>query len=1260
VEESVEFRVLGPLEVVDRDRPLELGGPRQRALLACLLIHANEAVASERLIDELWSGGSAGANALQVSVSRLRKALGADDRLLTKPPGYLLQVADGECDRGEFERLAAEGRRALEQGKPEQAADRFERALALWRGPPLADFLYEPFAQAEIARLEEARLACLEERIEADLALSRHTQLVGELEALTKEHPLRERLRGQLMLALYRCGRQADALELYRETRELFDHELGIEPSPALRRLEAAILRQDPELELAVPAVSMEPETSTAVEPPRPRPAVRKRVTVLVTGIGDPAEPDVDPELRRQLGDRALIELGPVLERHGATVEQLGDGRLMAVFGVPAAHEDDALRAVRAAVELGDVRSGIDSGEVLTGDAGSGQPLVTGAVVDAAASLQQTSAPGETRIGEATRRLVQDAVRCEPLELPGGKAAAWRLLELLPGAPPFLRRFDAPLVGRDGELAQLRQAFERARRERRAQLFTVFGEAGIGKTRLAQELAHSVEAEATVLTGRCLSYGEGITYWPVREIVEQATGGRDIRELLDGSADAEVVAARLESAIGTGTGGAVSEEVFWALRKLAETLARELPLVLVFEDVHWAEPTLLDLIEHLAEWVRDAAVLIVCLARPELLDGRPTWGGGKVNASSILLEPLSEEESAQLTADLSSGTELAPAARARIVAAAAGNPLFLEQMLAMLSQGEEDMGDIAVPPAIQALLAARLDRLEPDERRVLECASIEGETFHVGGLVELSPLETRDSIASWLLSLVRKELIRAERATVPGEEALRFRHALIRDAAYEGMPKKTRSELHERHAAWVEHALGDRVGEMEEILGYHLEQAYRYRAELHGVDDVALGLADRAGLFLGRAGRSALRRGDTQAAVNLLERACALPAADERASLELAPDLGRALFNTGEPERAEAVLSHAIERSKALGERYIERRAWIVDAVSRLFGQSEPDDLAEMLHQTEESLRLFEEAGDDLALAHARFLLWDIHMCTGEAAYQRELAERALENARRAGSRLDEAWSLVYLGYALLDGPTPVDEGVHSCERLLEDLVSDPLGEATLDAFLAVLSAMQSRFEDARVLIEKSRAAMHELGEGTLAQVVPIVEGMSGRVEALANDFEATEQATREAAERSAEIGLTRIYLEVSIDLARAMCAGGRPAECLRLLDEIEHLPAAPDWEQVVKGPSVRALALARTGRLEEAEALAREAVGHAEGREFLGFHADALVVLAEVLQLAGKPEEPASALEEAVALYERKGNVVSADRSRALLEELR
>ncbi len=417
----------------------------------------NEVVPSERLLEELWGAASAArGNPLQVSVSRLRKALGSSDRVVTSPQGYMLRVDPEEFDRDLFQQLVADGSQLLEHEQPEAASSTLRRALGLWRGPPFVDFTYEPFAQAEIARLEEARLACLEERIEADLALGGHAQLVGELEALTREQPLRERPRGQLMLALYRSGRQADALEVYRETRDVFDRQLGIEPGPALRKLEAAILRQDDELDLPTAPIT---ETTHAAdvgpELPSPRPAVRKLVTVLVTG---PAQSTaaLDPELRKRLGDRAFSEVAPLLERHGATVERVRDGWAMGVFGIPAAFEDDALRAVRAAVELRDsfpdgaetVRTAIASGEVLTGDVDSREPLVTGSPVDVAIAFQQVSGGGEILVDETTRRLVGDAVRVEPLEPRDNESSAWRLLELVAGRSgfpaPFRRAADRP------------------------------------------------------------------------------------------------------------------------------------------------------------------------------------------------------------------------------------------------------------------------------------------------------------------------------------------------------------------------------------------------------------------------------------------------------------------------------------------------------------------------------------------------------------------------------------------------------------------------------------------------------------------------------------------------------------------------------------------------------------------------------------------------------------------------------------------------
>ena len=514
-------------------------------------------------------------------MSRLRKTLGTHERLVTRAPGYVLVVEPGECDRDVFERLVSEGRQLLADGKAEAAAKALREALALWRGPPFADFLYEPFAQAETVRLEEARLGCLESRLEADLALGRHAEVIGELEALTTEHPLRERLRGQLMLALYRSGRQADALAAYQTARRLLVEELGIEPGSELRELHQAILRQDSELEL--------PPRRQGRQSKRPRAGARARHAGSRTkdrhrsrrrarrrGASSARRSRAQTQVPRAA---SFDTIAPVLRSHGAAVEGSRDDRVVGVFGVPAAHEDDALRAVRAAAELRAalapgqlLRIGIDTGEVLTGDASAGDPIVTGDALDSAAYLQQTSEGGGIVIGEATRRLVRDAVRLEPLDFAARDGepdvlTAWRFVELVAGAPPYERHFDAPLVGREGELAQLSQAFERARRERRAQLFTVFGEAGIGKTRLAQELARTVGQDASVLVGRCLSYGEGITYWPVREIVEQAASQRGILELLQGSGDAEVVAARLEAAIGIGEAGAVKEEVFWAVRR---------------------------------------------------------------------------------------------------------------------------------------------------------------------------------------------------------------------------------------------------------------------------------------------------------------------------------------------------------------------------------------------------------------------------------------------------------------------------------------------------------------------------------------------------------------------------------------------------------------------------------------------------------------------------------------------------------------------
>src|SRR5262245_14701941 len=526
----MEFRILGTLEVVADDQHLELGGARQRALLAMLLIRANEVVSADRLIDELWhqSPPEGATNALHASVSRLRRVLrpvlssDSSAALRTTPPGYVLEVAPSTIDAQRFERLAIEGRRSLANGEPATAAARLAEALALWRGPALADFVYEPFAQEAIARLEELRLTATEERIEAELACGGDAELVAELESLVAAQPFRERLRAQLMVALYRSGRQSEALEVYREGRRTLAEELGIVPTPQLKELEAGILRQDASLLGPSPPRSpdvpvLRPAAPTTPAQPQETPDVRKTVTVAFADLADwtALGERLDPEVLKEVVQRYFELARTAFHRHGGTVEKFIGDAVMAVFGLPVLHEDDALRAVRAAADIKTgltelnaelmrdwglqlaVRIGVNTGEVVAGRAASASPLITGDPVNTAARLQQAAGRDEILIGATTRALVAAAVDAEPvpaLDVKGKARSvqAWRLSRVIPGAAPFARRLDTRFVGRQWELTELRQAFERSVSESSSYLFTVLGAPGVGKTRLAFEFTASV------------------------------------------------------------------------------------------------------------------------------------------------------------------------------------------------------------------------------------------------------------------------------------------------------------------------------------------------------------------------------------------------------------------------------------------------------------------------------------------------------------------------------------------------------------------------------------------------------------------------------------------------------------------------------------------------------------------------------------------------------------------------------------------------
>jgi DNA-binding SARP family transcriptional activator len=1253
---DIEFRVLGPLEVLVEGHALELKRRKQRSLLALLLLHAGEVVSTDRLIEELWAGKppKAAVGSLQNLVSALRKQLGAET-VQTQAPGYRLAVDTDRVDVHRFERLVAA---AGETEDARRRSDLLREALALWRGPALADLGFEAFAQIPIARLEERRTAAREDLVAAELELGRHAQLVGELEALVAEHPLRERLRGQLMLALYRSGRQAEALEAYRNARETLVDELGIDPSPDLQQLEQAILRHDQELDL--PARVAAP----ASEPDR-----RKTVTILFTDVVDSTGlgAALDPEVMRAVMSRYFDAVRTIVERHGGTVEKFVGDAAMAVFGIPQQHEDDALRAVRAAGELRQaitglnadiqrdhgvaiqIRSAINTGEVLAGHSASGEPFATGHAINVAMKLHESALPAEIVLGPVTRGLVRDAVATEPVdevEMGGavGRVAAHRVVSL--SEPAEVRRPGrAPFVGREDELERLRQAFEQARAENRSQVLTILGEAGVGKSRLALELASSLGDGARFVVGRCLSYGEGATYLPLVEIIRQIAPKRPrtvIVSLLAGDQDAELIATRLTELTGEANGKGSTGEVLWATRRVFEALARKRPLVVVLEDVHWAEPSMLDLVEYLESWISDAPVLVLCLARPSLLEERPGWGR---SSQTVELGPLSTEEAGELVSRLAE-RDLTEALRERIVTVAEGNALFLEQLHAYLTEDVAASDVDVVPPTVEALLASRLDTLETGGRALIERAAVIGRDFARSAVLHLSPPGELAGIDVGLATLERRGLIHAVRGH-PGEEnAFRFHHVLIRDVAYAGITKERRAELHERHGSWLE-----RRSAADELVGYHAEQAHRYQSELHpGHADVAR-LASWAGDHLAAAGISAWKRADTPAAVNLFGRATALMPTDSRDRVELLCELGVAQRVLGDFEGGEATLVEACDA--AARDQRVLLRAQIELAYLRLFSgaKSASSDLVEIAAK---AVPIFEELGDDRALGRTWRHVGYLRGFEGRLADWQEAVERALVHYLRSG------WSasgcLGELAAALLYGPSPVPDALERCEELLDE-TTDRVGRANVLAFMSGLEALDGRFDDARRRLTDAETTYEEMGE--LYVRANSCGRVRGRIEMLAGDAVAAERALAEACAT-----LERVHDEAGLstlaaELADALHAQGRYDEAMGWLDLAEARSSAEDISAQYTWRRVRAKALARAGAHQEAERLAREAAELAARTDALSDHGCVLLGLAEVLLLAGNESEAAGQVEQGLELFERKGDGPSAEAARAMLNEL-
>ena len=1026
---------------------------------------------------------------------------------------------------------------------------------------------------------------------------------------------------------------------------------------------------------------------------------VRKTVTVVFSDLkGSTSLAErLDTEALREVLNQYFNTMRTVLERHGGTVEKYIGDAIMAVFGLPQLHEDDALRAVRSAAEMQEElvrinagfeetygirlenRTGVNTGEVVAGDVSVGHRLVTGDTVNVAARLEQNAPTMEILLGEKTYRLVKDAIEAEevePLELKGKSEPmpAYRLISVGHQEEGVARHLDAPMVGREDELEVLIGALARAKDTKSCHVVTVVAPAGTGKSRLLQEFV--AQSDARAVHGRCLSYGEGLTFWPLAEIARTEAGiGNDdpaadaLQKLstLLGDAGGDV-ADRIAGAIGLSPATYPVEETFWAARRLFELIAAGEPLLVLIDDIHWAERTFLDLIRSVAATLTGVPVVLACSARPDVFDTHPDWGEESERHHVLVLQPLSDDESVEVAEHLLGSADLDPAVKAKIVEAAEGNPLFVEQMLSMLLDDGilarddhdrwiliRDVGAITIPPTIQALLSARLDRLGPIDRVVVERAAVIGQVFFRGAVEDLSPDEVRRHAGESLRSLTHRELVQPFESSFAGQESYRFMHILIREAAYHGLLKRTRADLHVRFIDWLERVAPDRVLEFEEIRGYHLEQAFFTLQQLTPNDDQVWQIGVRGSGYLSSAGRRALARGDIPAAANLLRRAATLlpPGHPERPRLRL--DAAEALTEQGGFEEAEALHQAAIDEARELSDRVLEATALIQEMELRY--TIDPEAVAETVVDEVEAL-LPElqtlEAHDGLARA------WRLIMFVREMGLQWGASEAAaqltLDHARLAGNRRMVGRAIPSLGYCALSGPTPVPEAIERCRALLEEVSGDRKPEALLDAALSHLEAMRGNVEESRALYRRSRAMLEELGWTFLAAQTSFD---SGPVEMLAGDLAAAESELRRDYDTLERMGETNYISTTAALLAEVLYRQGDLEGAEEHTRISEELAAQDDVSSQFRWRGVRAKILASRGQAAEAEKLALEAVEIIRASDDLNSQGDALTDLAEVLRLAGRPADAAEAARDALALFESKGNTVSAALSRAMVQEL-
>jgi class 3 adenylate cyclase len=1023
----------------------------------------------------------------------------------------------------------------------------------------------------------------------------------------------------------------------------------------------------------------------------------RRVVTVIfadVVGSTTIAE-RLDPEAARTVLSRFFEVARTTLTRHGGTVEKYVGDAVMAVFGIPELHEDDALRAARAAVELRErmaseaewstarlgspltLRIGLDTGEVVVADPATGTTLVTGDTVNVAARLQAAATPGEILIGPETSRLIRGSAAITPLEplTVKGRSEAVRVARLDgPVTGTDARRAGGPFVGRASELGRLEATVERVVKTRTPGLVTVVGPPGAGKSRLANELAMKVDGKASLLRGRCLSYGEGITYWPLGEIVREASGITDHDSPLDARSkvisliggddpDAAVIAGRIAAIIGLDPSGAVAEETPWSVRRLVEILAGRGPLVIVLDDLQWAEPALLDLLEYVLGWATPIPFLLVCLARPELRDRRPDWGEAVADATTIRLGSLEAVDTGSLL-DRLAGSPLPTAARERLVRVSDGNPLFAEELLTMLleeghlrREGElgwvvlSDIDHLAMPPTIGALLAARLDRLPADEREVLERSSVVGEQFDRVAAVELADPPERAAVSGRLLALVRRELLRPDRSDLTGGEAFRFRHLLVRDAAYEALPKAERAILHERLADWLVRVAGDRLAEVEAIVGYHYDQAQRYRGELAPGDPRIESLARRAAGHLIHAGQRSMELGDAAGAATTLGRGVSLLPKDDPSRLRVVGDLTIALAQVGRLDEAEALLDEADAEADRIDEAELRLRIEADLALSRPLIRQQ---MVNGIPSATALVERLEASGDHLGLAKALHALsleawFALEDPLAEAARERARAEARLADDRRL-ERLTAYWGATWYG------AEPIEIGRGRYEAELAEAGSDRFLRAGPLINLAGVRSMAGDIDGARMALAEAQAIFEDLHlrlyAAGICEFVYFVEHLVG-------DPRRAEASLRAGTDALRAMGATGYLAGDLARLAMTLARTGAVQEARSVLEEVDGLGQVTPEVPGLRAEAVAAIEAAE-GRPEAAARACQEAAGIFDRTEnWLCEAAYAHLLLAGYRAASGDRERALVAVRWSFGLYERKGHLVGMAQARELLTAL-